>query len=329
MKLLVVGFDALDYNIYKDHCHINDITVLPFEAEVASTGPSWTSIYTGLSVVKHAVVDHWGRESTLSLGFRTTPAKTFVWDILNKWNYSVELFNLPVTFPPRSVNKYMLSGLWTPENSDFIFPVRYKELLSKDLYRNLDLIYQIQEQRKWMHIAKYWSIEKLINTCWDNSRICIDNFLLLHEDSDFCFIQFSFVDRIGHAVCGYDKKPIEDEVYDLVRKVLDYLLAEVKYDNLMIISDHGYSRKHHGSHKDDKLGVFAYKGEHLCKNSEQLVIQTVDFCPTVLYLYDIPIPLLEPRMDGNIIYDIFVHQELSTSDKELMESHLRELGYID
>jgi predicted AlkP superfamily phosphohydrolase/phosphomutase len=317
MKLLVVGFDALDYEIFKCHNEIVDLTILPFEVETALSGPSWTSIYTGLSFKNHKITNVIGKRTKKSADFWSTPAKSYVWDILNQNRYGVELFNLPITFPPKSVNRYMLSGYGAPKNEIYIFPKKYRKILSFNLHEVLDALCDTEMNK---------GIQKITANYFKNSQICIDNFLKLHEDSNFCFIQFPFVDRIGHAFCGFHEKDVEDYTYDLVNKVLEYLLSMVNYENLIIVSDHGFTREKQKKHSKAKYGVFGYKGKNF-KEKEPVRVRTIDFCPTVLYLFDIPKPLVLPPIDGEVIYQIF-NDYLTEKDDKQIENDLKALGYI-
>jgi predicted AlkP superfamily phosphohydrolase/phosphomutase len=300
MKLLIVGFDALDYEIFRCHNEVADLTILPFRVEIASTGPSWTSIYTGLSSKNHKITDHWGRHTETSLSFDTTPVRSYIWDVLNQNGFSVELFNLPITYPPKAVYKYMLSGIWIPEGANYVYPRKCQKIFSEDLYKSLDLIYRAPNRQKWVHVIKT-PIKELVSNCIRDSKVCVDNFLRLHNDSNFGFIQFSFVDRIGHVMCGFDKKDTEDYVYCAVNEVLNYLLPKVSYENLIIVSDHGYSRKHSGSHFRNKIGTFSYKGQDF-KKAEGIKIRNIDFCPTVLHLFGITKFSINPPFDGKSLF---------------------------
>jgi len=90
------------------------------------TAPAWTSFATGKGPGKHGIVDFWRfswdthNRSPIDAQ-RVWPA-TF-WSILSRNGLRVGVVNVPITYPPYSVNGIMISGMLTPsEDADYTFP---------------------------------------------------------------------------------------------------------------------------------------------------------------------------------------------------------------
>jgi predicted AlkP superfamily phosphohydrolase/phosphomutase len=90
-------------------------TVIP-----PGTGPAWSSIVTGLDPSNHGIFDLIVRAvGSYNLGFlnaRSLRAPT-VWDVVGTFGGKVLVLNVPMTYPPKEVNGYLVSGLLTPAGS--------------------------------------------------------------------------------------------------------------------------------------------------------------------------------------------------------------------
>ena len=90
----------------------------------AYTAPAWTSIATGLNPGRHGVLDFWtrpapGRPRTI-LGSSALP--TF-WEAASAQGFGIGVFNYPLSYPPRQINGFWVSGMNTPRGvTDFAAP---------------------------------------------------------------------------------------------------------------------------------------------------------------------------------------------------------------
>lgn len=88
------------------------------------TAPAWTSIATGLNPGRHGVLDFWTRpgrgEMPRLIGNSATLA---FWEVASAQGFRVGIFNYPLSYPPRAVNGFWVSGMNTPRHvSDFATP---------------------------------------------------------------------------------------------------------------------------------------------------------------------------------------------------------------
>ncbi|MBU1940188.1 MAG: alkaline phosphatase family protein, partial [Candidatus Thermoplasmatota archaeon] len=101
-------------------------TLPPFSA------PAWTSIVTGCNPGKHGI---YGFESTGTLTphlvnsrYRKVPA---IWTYLTQAGLKNIIINVPGSYPPESINGFMITGLLTPSaDSQFTYPADLKQRLT-------------------------------------------------------------------------------------------------------------------------------------------------------------------------------------------------------
>ncbi len=94
------------------------------------TPAAWTTFMTGKGPGRHGIVDFEKYDvKTNRLSFNSTyeiREKT-IWEMLSEKGFHVGSINLPMTYPPRRVNGFMISGFETPNTeTDFTFPPELK-----------------------------------------------------------------------------------------------------------------------------------------------------------------------------------------------------------
>ena len=87
---------------------------------VFHTSVAWPSMVTGKNPGKTGIFDITMREPD---SYSTVPTNTLgfhgpaLWEILSDANLSVGVINVPVTYPPKPVNGYLVSGFDTPRTA--------------------------------------------------------------------------------------------------------------------------------------------------------------------------------------------------------------------
>lgn len=217
-KLLIIGFDGMDYFITKrtirkySFKNFNPIFKKQLTIETL-TGPSWASLYTGLNKEIHGVIDEWGRDIDGGNCFKDIEHYLF-WNVIQKEGYKVYEDNLPITpngFPFNSNEKKDVAN-WVAQNWEkMIRKIGFEETLSK-----------IKE----------------------------DSFKMINErelkNRDLIFIQFSFLDRIGH-IYTFKNDEIMKQSYFLAYELIDKIYKLTRPQYLIVTSDHGFwkHRVHH------------------------------------------------------------------------------------
>lgn len=127
-KSVLIGLDGATFSIL-DPLMAQD--VMPFlktfvdsgvRAELRSvipplTPPAWTSLMTGRSPGHHGIFDFFQLGSPGSKQIRLATSKDVrcetIWSIANRHNLRTTVLNFPVTFPPPTLDGYLVSG-WMP-----------------------------------------------------------------------------------------------------------------------------------------------------------------------------------------------------------------------
>jgi len=286
MKLLIIGFDALDYEYVLEQKILKDFQVIEMTAPEPLTGPGWTTLYTGLSMQEHGITSvHGVFETSQSKCFLSCKAK-YLWDYLNEKKRSVELFALPVTYPPREVEKYMISGGVIP-SPNFTCPcwLELKEYYTDiwDWFFKNKLLENKEANIRKKFVRKFQGKERKAPGCGLDgvygaiNRGIIKNFLALHDKRvSLSFVCFCFLDRIGHwSAFNFEQRKFW---YQRVELYSQRIMQDFPGYEVMIISDHGAPvDKKPTKHRD--CGVFAYKGSRKLKVEKCI---QYDFLPTVL-----------------------------------------------
>ncbi|TET91457.1 MAG: hypothetical protein E3J35_02490 [Methanomassiliicoccales archaeon] len=321
-RLLIVGFDALDYRLFEELAQ-GELCVHSLLAKTPVTGPSWTTIYTGMGRRRHGVTDLWGRRLSglkISNGTALVHAKEallgrrdwrdfltrtystclvpYVWDYLNKAGVNVGLFNLPITYPPRKVKGFHVSGFPIPPKGSYVYPRELQNLIPNNYSEMSDMIQWFSDPLKddvhiWKKPLVNVEFPSVLERVKRDSLALANSFCEMVRMEDFLMIQFSFLDRIGH-VYGINEET-KHSLYRFVNQLISFLQRKLRPQNLLVISDHGLQGT---THTDE--GVFAYTGGDLV-DVDGLKIDTRDITPTVLHLYGIHVDNLE----GKTQYGIF------------------------
>jgi len=353
-ELLVIGFDGLDYELFRKHNSL-DLEVLPLYSPVPVTGPAWTSIYTGDSVGTHEVRDGWGfpyprryarteiahrllwqvRRIAGRVGLKTqlpryrsyrTTQSAYVWESLNKANITTNLVNLPATNPVRPINGSHLAGFPLGRNDPWCYPHTLRCFLPPDYPQLCDIIQWYEEPVRdyyavWRNPCRLVGTDPVMARTGELSRKLADLFLTLPE-ADFEMVQFSFVDRFGHAF-GL-RGEIENFCYGLVRELIDYITSRRHAESLMLVSDHGFQRDEHTD-----LGCLGVSGSIVSalRVSPGYQPRTGDIAPTIADYFGVA----HPSEGRSLLSDGTNHTDASERDGEertQIITRMRQLGYM-
>lgn len=359
-RVVVLGLDGLDYELFKKYSRITDLRILPMHSPIPVTGPAWTTLYTGDSVITHGIGDVLGRRRPYRvyskkkfinffpwslrkiLGvFRIkepipvyntyeTTSSHYIWDILSEKSYRVKLFNLPVTFPPHPVNGIHIAGCPLEPNSIYSYPENIMNSLPKDYFQLCDLLQAYWQPLRdglegWYSIPRKEGFKNLLAKAKANIRQMLKIFYSLNGSFDFQMLQFSFVDRLGHLF-GM-KGDIEKGTYNLVNEIVWDVYKNVNYTDFFIISDHGFTNWNHTD-----TAVFAFKSEAFSSMPNDIQLSYENFAPTILKILGI-----DYNCDGYSLQDIVINKVRVSSqfnklneleEREKIQKQLEELGYF-
>lgn len=213
------------------------------------TAPAWTSLSTGLKPARHGVYDFWEYDDEEKFGTaRNAHVVTHrrggkaIWNILSEYGKQVLVINVPVTYPPETVNGIMVSGYMTPSTDvDFTYPPEFKD----ELFRVVPG-YEIDVMLRDIFSGKVEGRKtKLLDALLQmtEKRIKLIEYMLKEKAWDFCYMAFVGPDRLQHPlwddIVALD--PRTNEYYELLDSALGLVLSQLgPDDHLFVVSDHGF-----------------------------------------------------------------------------------------
>jgi predicted AlkP superfamily phosphohydrolase/phosphomutase len=264
MRTILFGVDGLTFRVLHpliergDLPNFRKLSEKGCEAILESKYPpvtpaAWTSISTGMKPAKHGVYDFWEYEEEQSGVARKARVQTrrkgasAIWNILSDYNKQVLVINVPVTYPPDTVNGVMVSGYLTPSSDvDFTYPVNFKE----ELYRAVP-DYMIDLDHDDLFSMKLTGkSDPLIDATlrMTERRIQLTLYLMQEKPWDFCYVAFVGADRLQHPLWA-DIMALETRATEYFR-LLDHGLGLIieqlgPHDSLFVVSDHGFQGATH------------------------------------------------------------------------------------
>ncbi len=159
-----------------------------------------------------------------------------IWEYLSELNYKVGVMNVPVTYPPKKVNGFLISDFLTPKGAiDYTYPPELKDEL-KDYKIKSELSTGFGFKDKYLDRVK---IEKMFYDLLDR-RIYYALKLLKEKNPDFFIIDFKEFDDFMHFF--FDD---ENKVYEYFKKIdraIEEMYKILKPEVILIMSDHGFHK---------------------------------------------------------------------------------------
>lgn len=197
------------------------------------TAPAWASFLTGQNPGKHGIFDFYVRRKESyerrPVNAGDIPTKTF-YEILSDNKRKVCIVNVPMTYPPKKVNGYVISGMLTPKGRRYTFPPNLqKELYSLDYKIEIDEAYSVHNKESFVR-----NVEKLLKQRKKTLFHLIDK-----EEWDLLVCVFRGTDIISHAFWG--NKEVILKIYEKIDDILKDLFQRIDENaTLIVMSDHGF-----------------------------------------------------------------------------------------
>jgi len=260
-KVFVVGLDGATLDLIKpwaseghlptfrkmleEGVHGPLLSTVPF-----ATIPAWPSFATGVNPGKHGFYDFFKeKKNSYELTVETFPSKAIkrpaIWDILSRHGYTVGLVNIPGTYPPKKVNGYMITDMFTPPNARFTYPDGFQE----------ELLREIGNYRVFFSHLSSKNVGTVLEDLRETLQMRIKAALyLLRKDLDFVMVVDNGTDRAEHEFWRFidPQNPLFNqeelkkygnpllEYYRQVDAALEVLLKAIDNDTVVfIMSDHG------------------------------------------------------------------------------------------
>lgn len=261
-KILVMGLDCMPPELIfkkykKDMPNFHRLMKNGIFGKLRSSTPpsstnAWLSMATGKSSESFGIYDYVYRKnrSYTDIGVvnSTLVKDDYIWDILSKNRKRAIVVNMPMTYPPKKINGFMVSGILTPsEKSHYTYP----DDLKQEINNKLDT-YQIRipDVRK---IKKEELVEKLFNLT--EMRFKLIKYMLVQKEWDFFMGVIYSTDALMHNFWRYiDRKHRKyennEKMTERIREYFRYVDSEIgkivsevgKETTIILMSDHGAKR---------------------------------------------------------------------------------------
>jgi len=274
-RVFVIGLDGATFDLILPWIKEKKLPSLSYMiengvySELRSTVPilspaAWSSFMTGKNPGKHGIVGFFTREKDsydVNVVNSTYRSAREIWTLLSENDKKVGVVNVPLTYPPKSVNGFMITGMLTPPNSDnFTYPPLLKEEVEKIAGGGtLDPLLTSLERE-----------EVFLNELFDSTEKLAKISLLLFEKQkpDFFMVVFNGTDYIQHRFWKYiNPKHPEYETekfvkyrelflnfYQKIDEILgNFLKMADERTTVIVMSDHGAGPLHKYMHVNSWL----------------------------------------------------------------------------
>lgn len=270
-KILVFGIDGGTWTVLKPAV---DEGYMPFVKSLLESGSSgilkstipaitpaaWGSFQTGKNPGKTGVFDFssWDTQEKKSHYASSLNLGTTVWNILSDHQKRIGVLNVPMTYPPRPVNGYLITGLLTPSlESDFTYPKELKEQLLCEIPEYH--IFNIKKNAELKSSEEYFNdfIQQMLSIMENRTRTAL--WLLEKEPLDVFMVHYQATDVLQHVYWQFldESHPLYQPekrtlIFEHFYKALDQKLKTVHRTFVekngvpltIVISDHGFQTHH-------------------------------------------------------------------------------------
>lgn len=241
-RAFVLGFDGVPWHLVEEWVaagHLPNFEEMLTEgaagvltsSKPANTPVAWPAIATGCWADKHGIHDFYKLQSNHSKRpyNRTDLDRPALWDVLTP----AVVGNVPMTYPPASIDGTMVSGMMTPSTgATFTHPPAFKEEL-------LDRLGEYTIELPWHEYrddddALLRDIDALLA-----QRRSLMQLLMESETWRLFFFVYVAPDRLQHRI--WDRDRLLDHyrsLDDILGEVMAY--CERLDSNLVVVSDHGF-----------------------------------------------------------------------------------------
>ncbi|MFP4646543.1 MAG: alkaline phosphatase family protein [Candidatus Acetothermia bacterium] len=262
-NILIFGLDGVTFALLDKWMENGDLPYLSklvkggVRADLRSTlppvtGPAWTSFQTGTNPGKHGIFD-WGSSEEGSYGegmVDSTHIQTdTIWEILSRAGREVGVIGLPVTYPPREVRGFVLTGLLTPNNADdYVYPKSLEgdirdaagEYVTAPAHAEMALNTRawIRELNGSIENREKVSIRLLRDQPWDVSLV-----YFMETDTVMHHLYHTLDDKDNRLRSGL--RSVADPVLTIhqrVEQAVHHIIDEVAepHTDIILVSDHGF-----------------------------------------------------------------------------------------
>lgn len=269
-KLLLIGLDGATFDLLQPYIdqgylpHLANLQANGCWGELCSTVPpftaaAWSSVITGCNPGQHGILSFTTRDrfnyDLTGKGFvNASRFKQTLWELMSEAGKQVGVVNVPLTYPARPVNGYMVTGMLTPPDApQFTYPPDLAAQLGADYQIDVEFIRDEVGFRLHNMPPKADMMSQIRRVTAVRTQTALR--LLTEKPWDFFMMVYTGTDRLAHffwddmmAAITEDNlagsTPMQQQACRYLQEVdagIGQLIAQAGPDtNIMIISDHGF-----------------------------------------------------------------------------------------
>jgi predicted AlkP superfamily phosphohydrolase/phosphomutase len=227
------------------------------------TGAAWTSFQTGVQPGRHGIFD-WltrkdGSYDLVPISSQSIQREV-LWEYLSRHGKRVGVMGVPVSYPARPVNGFILTDLLTPSGVNYAFPPELKD----EIESKIGPYPVMPEHWRGRYAARSW-LENLKKSLARRAEIAL--YLSETKPWDFFMVHIMETDSVQHqmwhlldnikrpryhggihltrslSACGEGQGEVNPilEIYQLADRFVGEIAARLDEDTtLLVISDHGF-----------------------------------------------------------------------------------------
>jgi predicted AlkP superfamily phosphohydrolase/phosphomutase len=253
-KVIVIGLDGAPYGLIHKWAEEGVLPNLRRLIRGGAFGPlissylpetpiAWNSIVTGKNAGKHGVYD-WGErvEGSYDIGVSLSCSRKEppLWEIIGEEGKKVGIFNVPLTYPPKPLNGFLVSGFDTP-NTKVCFT--YPDSLSDEI-RSQIKDYVLAEREPYTRGLERRYVDGLLYALEKKEAAAL--YLIDRYDADFSLYVFMEIDHLHHKLWRLLEEGSEEgrRLFQKVYQRMDEAVGKIvnRFDEettFILVSDHG------------------------------------------------------------------------------------------
>ncbi|MBI1741646.1 alkaline phosphatase family protein [Candidatus Acetothermia bacterium] len=221
------------------------------------TGAAWSTFQTGVNPGKHGVFDWLARKRD---SYQLAPISSrsidrpLLWEYLSAHGKRVGVIGVPVSYPARPVNGFMLTDLLTPAEENYAYP----PTLKAEIEANVGRYPVMPDHWRGRHAAERW-VAGLKESLAQRVKTAL--YLMEHQPWDFLMVHFMETDSVQHQMWhlldgekrevyrtyGVTGNPIL-AIYQQADQAVGQFIANSPDATVFVISDHGFGPLRYNIH---------------------------------------------------------------------------------
>ncbi|MDW8031551.1 MAG: alkaline phosphatase family protein [Candidatus Bipolaricaulota bacterium] len=305
------------------------------------TGAAWTSFQTGVQPGRHGIFDWLARKDG---SYQLAPINSHavkrevLWEYLSRHGKRVGVMGVPVSYPARAVNGFLLTDLLTPEGANYAFPPELKD----EIEREIGPYPVMPEHWRGRYAARHW-LQNLKDSL--SRRVEIALYLMRTKPWDFFMIHIMETDSVQHQMwhlLDHVERPRYHggncpgnpilEIYQLADGALGQIREMLDdHTTILVISDHGFGPLYYNIY----LNCWLYEHGYLTLKKNvttrlKKLAWRAGLTPENLYVWAERLRLLDlgARLRHGQLHDFLGHFFLSTQNIDWPKTRAYSYGNI-